>query len=144
MNENKIQPLNSKNPHAIDTHIGQRLRLRRTMLKMSQESLAPLVGVTFQQLQKYEAGKNRISASRLYLTSQILNVPITFFYEGFEGVEFMLTNKSYQVAIAEHKTVSDDPMQKTETLNLVKMYWKVKDPEARKKLYDMIAMVSGS
>ena len=144
MNKEKIQPLNSKNPHAIDTHIGKRLRLRRTIVKMSQEALAPLLGITFQQLQKYEAGKNRVSASRLYLISQILNVPVSFFYEGFEGVEYMLSNPEYQTAIAENKPIENDPMQKTETLELIKMYWKIKDPTVRKKTFDMIAMISGS
>ena len=68
----------------FDVYIGQRLKLRRTILKMSQDELASMVGVTFQQIQKYESGANRISASKLFVFSKILNVDISFFFEGLE------------------------------------------------------------
>jgi transcriptional regulator with XRE-family HTH domain len=70
---------------AVDNHVGSRVRMRRMMLSMSQESLGDAIGVTFQQVQKYEKGRNRISASRLQRISQILQVPVPFFFEGAPG-----------------------------------------------------------
>jgi transcriptional regulator with XRE-family HTH domain len=70
---------------AVDTHVGSRVRMRRMMLSMSQESLGDALGVTFQQVQKYEKGANRISASRLQHISRILQVPVPFFFEGAPG-----------------------------------------------------------
>ena len=75
----------SANP--IDVHVGARIRLRRTLLGMSQEKLGECLGLTFQQVQKYEKGANRISASRLYFTAKILGVPVQFFFEELPGVE---------------------------------------------------------
>ena len=71
---------NKKRPNPIDVHVGSRIRLRRTMLGMSQEKLGESLGITFQQIQKYEKGTNRVSCSRLYEISQILDVPITYFF----------------------------------------------------------------
>src|SRR6202011_5921624 len=72
-------------PHPIDVHVGRRVRLRRTMLLMSQEKLAAALGLTFQQVQKYERAANRISASRLYHLCRILKIPISFFFSGLEA-----------------------------------------------------------
>ena len=74
------------NPNPIDVHVGSRVRLRRTLLGLSQEKVAAAVGVTFQQLQKYETGRDRISASRLYALAELLDVTIPFFYEGLPSV----------------------------------------------------------
>lgn len=82
---NKAGP-RSANP--VDVHVGSRVRVRRKVLKMSQEKLGDALGVTFQQVQKYERGSNRIGASRLYKLSEILEVPIGFFYEGLSGNHF--------------------------------------------------------
>jgi len=75
----------SANP--VDEHVGARMRLRRQILKMSQEKLGDALGVTFQQVQKYERGVNRVGASRLYDLSRVLEVPVTFFYDGLEPIE---------------------------------------------------------
>lgn len=80
---NGPEPLADKHP--IDQHVGARVRFRRSMLGMSQERLAEALGITFQQVQKYERGLNRISASRLYEISRVLGVPITFFFDGADG-----------------------------------------------------------
>src|SRR5580704_14977680 len=74
--------LSTKHPHPTDKHVGNRVRMRRLMLGMSQEKLADQLGLTFQQVQKYEKGTNRISASRLQEISHVLEVPVPFFFEG--------------------------------------------------------------
>lgn len=71
-----------RSPNPVDTHVGTRVRLRRQILKMSQEKLGNALGVTFQQVQKYERGANRVGASRLWKMSQVLDVPVSFFYDG--------------------------------------------------------------
>lgn len=76
-----------RDPNYIDVHVGNRIRMRRQLIGMSQEKLGELLGITFQQVQKYERGANRISASRLYLTAKILGVPVQFFYDDLPGVE---------------------------------------------------------
>jgi transcriptional regulator with XRE-family HTH domain len=73
-------------PHPVDRHVGARIRLRRTMLRLSQEKLASAIGLTFQQVQKYERGATRVSASKLHALSRVLGVPIGFFFEGLDGV----------------------------------------------------------
>jgi transcriptional regulator with XRE-family HTH domain len=73
-------------PHPVDVHVGRRVRARRVLAGMSQTALADELGLTFQQLQKYESGANRIAASRLYRTAIVLEVPVQFFFMGLEGV----------------------------------------------------------
>ncbi|MBN1784105.1 MAG: helix-turn-helix domain-containing protein [Alphaproteobacteria bacterium] len=144
MVDEKIKPLHSKYPHEIDSHIGKRVRLRRKILKMNQTEVASLVGVTFQQFQKYEAGTNRISASRLFVLAQVLGVSINFFYEGFDRLQQMFALPEYEGAIAENQKILDkDPMQQKESLELVRMFWSIKDAAKRKKVLDMVAMISG-
>ena len=76
-----------RDPNYIDVHVGSRIRMRRQIVSMSQEKLGELLGITFQQVQKYEKGSNRISASRLYYASKILGVPVQAFFEDLPGVE---------------------------------------------------------
>ena len=76
-----------RDPNFVDVHVGSRIRMRRQLIGMSQEKLGELLGITFQQVQKYEKGANRISASRLYCTAKILSVPVQFFFEELPGVE---------------------------------------------------------
>ena len=76
-----------RDPNYIDVHVGSRIRMRRQLINMSQERLGELLGITFQQVQKYEKGANRISASRLFYTSKTLGVPIHFFFDGLPGME---------------------------------------------------------
>jgi transcriptional regulator with XRE-family HTH domain len=74
--------MTKRDPNFVDAHVGNRVRLRRQLIGMSQEKLGELLGITFQQVQKYEKGSNRVSASRLHMMSKVLNVPIQFFFEG--------------------------------------------------------------
>jgi transcriptional regulator with XRE-family HTH domain len=76
-----------RDPNYIDVHVGGRIRMRRQFISMSQERLGELLGITFQQVQKYEKGANRISASRLFYTAKTLGVPVQFFFEGLPGLE---------------------------------------------------------
>ena len=76
-----------RDPNFVDVHVGSRMRMRRQLVGMSQEKLGELLGITFQQVQKYEKGANRISASRLYYAAKILGVPVQFFFEELPGVE---------------------------------------------------------
>ena len=116
-------------PHPVDVHVGQRLRMRRTLLGMSQEKVAEALGLTFQQLQKYEKGANRVSASRLHELSQILDVPQSFFFE-----ELATNAKSRNQAISSASDEEFDPMNKRETLEFVRAYYRIKDPAIRGRI----------
>lgn len=76
-----------RDPNYIDVHVGARMRMRRQLINMSQERLGELLGITFQQVQKYEKGSNRISASRLFYAAKTLGVPVQFFFDGLPGIE---------------------------------------------------------
>ncbi len=116
-------------PHPVDVHVGSRVRLRRTLLGMNQTQFGEALGLSFQQVQKYERGFNRISASRLYQLSQILDVPVSFFFDEL---------------VDEAKAGSpDDISLKRETLELVRAYYRIRDPAARKRLYDMTQAMAG-
>ena len=120
----------------MDVYVGGRLRQRRTMLGMSQEKLGEALGLTFQQVQKYERGANRIGASRLHHISEVLDVPINYF---FEDISPSLTKKRGKMALAEAQAkYDDDPMAKRETLELVRSYYKIKDPKLRRRIFDLI------
>ncbi len=118
-------------PDPVDVHVGGRVRLRRTLLGMSQTDLAGALGLTFQQVQKYERGFNRIAASRLYHLCHILDVPVGYFFEGLkEGAPTWSP---------------DDVMVKRETLELVRAYYRIRDPKVRKALHAMtMAMGKGA
>lgn len=137
-------------PDDIDKHVGKQLKSRRVLLGMSQEKLAESVGITFQQVQKYERGTNRISAGRLLKFSKTLQVPVSFFYEGIEEILSgdTSTGKSYgfsdteQTVLAE--SLPDDIMSRKETLDLLRSYYSIQDPSMRKMIQKMIkSMASG-
>ena len=120
-------------PNPIDVHVGSRLRLRRTLLGMSQEKLGKAISLTFQQVQKYERGANRIGASRLYELSRIIEVPVSFFFDD------MPTGSSAAGSLAEDANqYEDNPLAKRETLELVRAYYRICDPQVRRKVYDLI------
>lgn len=116
-------------PDPVDVHVGMRLRQRRTLLGMSQEKLAKAFGVSFQQVQKYERGANRISASRLHLLTRILDVPVAYF---FEGLPTEIQERPMPV-----DPDAPDKMSSRETLELVRAYYKILDPGVRKRLVDL-------
>ncbi len=134
--------LPSGKPHPVDIHVGGRMRLRRTLLGMSQEKLGEAMGLTFQQVQKYERGANRISASRLYELSRILDVPISYFFEELsaEEVDARVRSSGFE---EESDTFEPDPMTKRETLELVRAYYKITDPKVRKRLFEMTKALAG-
>jgi transcriptional regulator with XRE-family HTH domain len=118
-----------RKPNDVDAHVGARLRQRRMLLGISQEQLADMLGLTFQQVQKYERGTNRVSASRLFQLARALDTPITWFFEDIESDR-----------AARDKAVDSedgDPMSRRETLELVRVYSRIDDRKVRKKLYEM-------
>ena len=136
-------------PNPVDVHVGNRIRLRRTLLGLSQEKLASMLGLTFQQVQKYERGMNRVGASRLWDISKVLEVPINFFYEDMDKSVasqsprmFSLPEGDIDFLEEEEEIYNDDPMQRQETIELVKAYYKIPNRTAAKHLFDLIIAMS--
>ncbi len=126
--------------HPVDIHVGKRLRLRRSMLGMSQEALGDAIGVTFQQIQKYERGINRIGSSRLYEFAKVMNVPVSFFFEEFtKPVE---AAEAYGFAEDEAPAFEQDKLNSKETMALVRAYYEIEDPAVRKKVLGLIKALS--
>ncbi|MCG5239802.1 helix-turn-helix domain-containing protein [Azospirillum doebereinerae] len=128
-------------PNPIDIHVGARLRLRRTLLGLSQEKLGEAVGITFQQLQKYERGSNRISASRLYNLSQVLGVPVSYFFDDMPSPDSVETESL--VALPPSETDEFESMARRETLELVRAYYRIEDPSVRKRTFDLLKALGG-
>ena len=133
------------NNNAIDMHVGKRVRLRRTLLGMSQEQLGTELNITFQQVQKYERGANRIIASRLWDISQILDVPISYFFDDMSQD----TMKSSPRCVSRAGEVLDgygdqlrDPMARRETLELVRTYYTIEKPIVRKRISEMVKSIA--
>lgn len=127
-------------PSPIDVHVGSRVRLRRTLLGMSQERLGEALGLTFQQVQKYERGVNRIGASRLFDLSRVLDVPISFFFDDLPssvGGSQGFANRVSGFAEAQ-EGFGDDTLHCRETLELVRAYYRILDPSVRKRVFDLI------
>jgi len=127
-------------PSPIDVHVGSRVRLRRTLLGMSQERLGDAIGLTFQQVQKYERGVNRIGASRLFDLSRVLDVPISFFFDDLPTSAGGSQGFANRVAgFAEgQEGFGDDTLHRRETLELVRAYYRISDPSVRKRVFDLI------
>lgn len=124
-------------PRPVDVHVGKRVRLRRTLLGMSQERLGQAIGLTFQQIQKYERGANRIGASRLFELSRVLDVPVSFFFDDMPGDMGSQSSLAGQVESA----AQDDNMSRRETLELVRAYYRIPDRNMRKRLYELIKSI---
>ncbi len=124
-------------PSPVDVHVGARLRVRRTLLGMSQTTLGDAIGLTFQQMQKYERGTNRISSSRLYDLSRVLDVPIAYFFDDMSS-EVAATSPVVGGGRAKKPpSYEPNPMARRETLELVRAYYKITDPQVRKRLYEL-------
>ena len=122
--------------HPVDVHVGKRVRHRRWMVGMTQQQLGDIVGIKFQQIQKYETGMNRISASRLWDIAQALDVSISFFFEGFDQEE-----DSVESPAVEHDVQRGDLLADKEALELVRSYYSI--PEAqRRRLFDLARVLS--
>ncbi len=120
-----------KQANPIDAQVGNRVRIRRMLIGMSQEKLGDLLGLTFQQVQKYEKGVNRIGAGRLYEISRILGVPIDFFYESVAG-----TGEGF--AESENAPPVMEFVSSGEGLQLSLAFMKIKDPKVRKRVLDLV------
>jgi len=125
----------------LDGHIGQRLRQRRTLIGMSQEKLADAVGLTFQQIQKYEKGTNRIGASRLWQFCRVLDVPPSYFFEAISGTPYAEEPMSAVVTVPT-KGRSKDPLTRRQTLELVRAYYRIADPNVRRNIFDLVKNLS--
>lgn len=125
---------NKKKPNPIDIHVGSRIRLRRTMLGMSQEKLGESLGITFQQIQKYEKGTNRVGASRLQNISNILTVPVSFFFEDAPGDQ--PSNSGMAEASSSNYVV--DFLSSSEGLQLNRAFVKIGDAKVRRKIVDLV------
>lgn len=131
------------NNNAIDVHVGRRVRLRRTLLGMSQEQLGDALNITFQQVQKYERGSNRISASRLWDISQILDVPVSFFFDDMSDDTAAHSPRRMRTASSEeYEEKPNDPMARRETLELVRAYYNITNQQVRKRITEMVKAVA--
>jgi transcriptional regulator with XRE-family HTH domain len=122
-------------PHPVDVHVGARVRQRRTVLGMSQKKLGEAIGLTFQQVQKYERGTNRVGASRLYDLSRVLNVPVGFFFEEYAR------NRGLSEAPA--STYEASTIQR-DSLELTRIYQRILDPAMRRRFLDLAKAVASA
>ena len=129
-----------KTPNPIDIHVGSRVRLRRTMLGMSQEKLGEHLGITFQQIQKYEKGANRIGASRLQEIATVLNTPISFFFDDAPSSGRMEGNGFSETESANYVV---DFLSSSEGLQLNRAFVKIRDPKVRRKIVEMVRALAG-
>lgn len=134
----------AEGPNPIDVHVGSRVRLRRTLLGMSQEKLGEAIGLTFQQVQKYERGSNRIGASRLYDLSRVLDVPVSFFFEDMADDVAASSPAQIKAGNVISSFFSPDPMARRETLELVRAYYRIDDSSVRKRLFEMVKALGPS
>ncbi len=130
--------VNKKKPNPIDIHVGSRIRLRRNMLGMSQEKLGEGLGITFQQIQKYEKGTNRVGASRLQAISTVLGVPVSFFFEDAPGQQA----ENSGLAEDSSTTYVVDFLNSAEGLQLNRSFVKITDDKVRKKIIDLVKALS--
>lgn len=127
-----------KAPNPIDKHVGSRVRMRRMMLGMSQEKLGDALGLTFQQVQKYEKGTNRIGASRLQQISSILQVPVAFFFEGAPGD--VATQDEF--ADAPSPAYVTDFLATSDGLALTKAFMRIANPKLRRRIVDLVEEIA--
>ncbi len=137
-------PSSQAKPNPVDAHVGNRLRVRRTLLGLSQEKVGEAMGLTFQQVQKYERGANRIGASRLWDMSRILNCPVSYFFEEMDDETASASPRNANGPVSPPR--EDDPLLQRETLELVRAYYSITDYDVRRRIYDLarsLAMMSG-
>jgi transcriptional regulator with XRE-family HTH domain len=125
-------------PNPIDVHVGARIRQRRTLLGMSQEKLGEAIGLTFQQVQKYERGANRVGSSRLFDLARVLDVPVSYFFEDMSaGTASKSPSRLRGLAEPKPEPFEPDPLAKRETLELVRAYYRIADPAVRKRMFEL-------
>jgi transcriptional regulator with XRE-family HTH domain len=134
--------MTKKAPNPIDKHVGSRVRMRRMMLGMSQEKLGDALALTFQQVQKYEKGTNRIGASRLQQISQILQVPVAFFFEGAPILSEGAVSAGGLQEAPSPAYVSDF-LATSDGLSLTKAFMRIPDPKLRRRIVDLVQQIAG-
>ncbi len=133
--------MTKKAPNPIDKHVGSRVRMRRMMLSMSQEKLGDALGLTFQQVQKYEKGTNRIGASRLQQIAHILQVSVSFFFEGAPDVEGLTSANG--MTEAPSPTYVSDFLATSDGLALTKAFMRINDAKLRRRIVDLVEHIAG-
>jgi transcriptional regulator with XRE-family HTH domain len=140
--DDSVENKRGEGPHPVDIHVGSRLKLRRNQLNMSQEQMGKALGLTFQQIQKYERATNRMGASRLHQMSRLLNVPINWFFEEFSGTALprfgFSDNKQATLEGAPNTTPDTDIFERRETLDLIRAYYSITDPKQRRKVFELV------
>jgi transcriptional regulator with XRE-family HTH domain len=129
-----------KAPNPIDKHVGSRVRMRRMMLSMSQEKLGDALGLTFQQVQKYEKGTNRIGASRLQQIANILQVPVSFFFEGAPHIPGQVAGGMSE---APSPAYVSDFLATSDGLSLTKAFMRIKNGKLRRRIVDLVEQIAG-
>ena len=135
--------------HSVDVHVGTRVRQRRSLLGMSQTKLGDAVELTFQQIQKYERGANRISSSRLFEFGKVLDVPVSYFFEEMpaNALSGRPMSGRGRKGFGEAGTPFEqekDPLIKRETLELVRAYYKIREARVRKRIYELVKAVGAA
>ena len=133
--------MTKKAPNPIDKHVGSRVRMRRMMLAMSQEKLGDALGLTFQQVQKYEKGTNRIGASRLQQIANILQVPVSFFFEGAPDLGDMPAAGG--MSEAPSPSYVSDFLATSDGLALTKAFMRISDAKLRRRIVDLVEHIAG-
>ena len=128
-----MQKVSPRVPNPIDTHVGSRIRLRRQLIKMSQEKLGDELGVTFQQVQKYERGANRVGASRLYRLSRVLEVPVQFFFEDLSDAAPVSG-----MAEGDQTPLIYDFIQSPDGVSLAEAFSRIQDPKVRRRVLELV------
>lgn len=134
MNEIFMSDNSKKSPNPVDIHVGARIRLRRNMIGLSQEKLGESLGITFQQIQKYEKGMNRVGASRLQAIANILNVPVTFFFDDMPGQ----SDKPRGFEEENETTYVVGFLNSSEGIQLARAFAKIGDAKIRRKVLDLV------
>jgi transcriptional regulator with XRE-family HTH domain len=133
--------MTKKTPNPVDKHVGSRVRMRRMMVGMSQEKLGDALSLTFQQVQKYEKGTNRIGASRLQQISHILQVPVAFFFEG--APDLPNGNGDQGLNGAPSPAYVSDFLATSDGLSLTKSFMRIKDAKLRRRIVDLVEQIAG-
>lgn len=122
----------------VDIYVGSRVKLRRTLLGLSQEKLGAALGLTFQQVQKYERGANRIGASRLYKLAQVLDVPVGYFFDGYDDSR---PAPGSSAVAEEAETFEHDHLARRETIDMMRAYYSIPDAGVRRRMIDLVRSV---
>lgn len=130
--------------HPVDVHVGKRIRERRSVLGIPQEKLADNAGVTFQQVQKYESGKNRVSASRLFKFAQFLDVPVNYFFDGLDNRSPVGASDQGQDSFDGQKNdnIMGNLLHDRDVMELVRTFYSLKDPKLRKELLKFLKQMA--